>query len=181
MAPIIETARLRLRGWTDADVEACADILADPEVMRYQASIVPRDHSIAYAQSMREGLEAKPYGRWVLQAKDAPGFAGIMVLDDIPYEVPFSPKVEIGWFLGRNAWGKGYATEAGLALLRYAFDELKWPEVIAMTTANNTPSRRVMERLHMTYNESDDFTHPRLPDGHELKACVVYRKRASDA
>ncbi len=181
MAPTLQTPRLILREWTGADIEAWADIMSDPDVMRYQPALRDRDAARESARRMAANLRRKPYGKYVLERKANLGFAGMMALDDIWYDVPFTPTREIGWFLVRSAWGQGYATEAAQALLRYAFDELQWPEVVAMTATINTPSRRVMERLRMTHNPADDFDHPLIADDSILKRHVLYRIRANQS
>lgn len=175
MAPKLETARLILRQWTGDDVEAWGDMNADPRVMEFFPSTTPRERSYEQAASMRAGLENNGYGWFVMERKDEPGFAGVMALDDIRYELPFLPLREIGWRLPVKSWGRGYATEAANALLKFAFEELRWPEVIAMTAAINLRSRRVMERLGMTHDASEDFDHPRVPDNLPIKRHVLYR------
>lgn len=175
----IETPRLILRGWTDADLNAYADMVGDPQVMEYYVSTVPRETALQHAREIRDRLQKNGYGRYVMEIKGRPGFAGMMVLDDIRYDVPFEPKVEIGWMLPVHAWGKGYATEAARELLRVAFEELQWPEVIAMTSAINERSQSVMRKLGMTRDPAEDFDHPHLPKGHVLQRCVLYRARPS--
>jgi ribosomal-protein-alanine N-acetyltransferase len=171
----IETPRLILRQWNDADVEAWADMNADPRVMEFFPGTVPRERSREQAAMMRRDLKANGYGWFVMERKEAPGFAGVIALDDIRYEMPFRPLREVGWRLPVHVWGRGCATEAAHALLRYAFEELGWPEVIAMTAAINLRSRRVMEKLGMTHDPREDFDHPRVPDALAIKRHVLYR------
>ena len=58
-------------------------------------------------------------------------------------------------------------------VLRYAFEELRLRELVSLAVAANLPSRRVMEKLGMTYE--GEFEHPRLPEGHPLRRHVIYR------
>lgn len=178
MTRTIETARLRLRQWTAADVESWACMNADPRVMEFFVEPTPKQRSRELAALMRDDLEQHGYGWFVMEIKDAPGFGGVVVLDDVRYDVPFDPRREIGWRLPISSWGRGYATEAAAALLDLAFRELRWPQVIAMSARINTRSRGVMERVGMTHDPDDDFDHPRVPDGHRLKRHVLYRKSA---
>jgi ribosomal-protein-alanine N-acetyltransferase len=175
MTPRIETPRLILRQWTDEDVEPWADMNADPRVMEFFPGTMPRERSYEQAAALRADLEANGYGWFVMERKDMPGFAGIAALDDIRHDMPFRPLREIGWRLPVHAWGNGYATEAASALLRVAFEDLRWPEVIAMTAAINVRSRRVMEKLGMTHDPREDFDHPRVPEGLAIKRHVLYR------
>jgi Acetyltransferase (GNAT) domain len=89
--------------------------------------------------------------------------------------------VEIGWRLAADTWGRGLATEGALAIVRYAFDVLALTELVSFTTVENTPSRRVMEKLGMTHDPADDFDHPGVPEGHPLRRHVLYRLRANSA
>lgn len=176
MVPTIETARLRLRQWTDADVEPWADMNANPRVMEFFPALTPREQSREQAARMRADLDRDGYGWFVMERKDAAGFAGVMALAHARAPLPFSPLQEIGWRLPVESWGHGYATEAGSALLAYGFETLNWPEIVAFTAAINVRSRRVMERLGMTYDPKDDFEHPRVPEGHPVRPHVLYRK-----
>ncbi|MCB0976161.1 MAG: GNAT family N-acetyltransferase [Acidimicrobiales bacterium] len=71
--------------------------------------------------------------------------------------------------------GPGYATEAAKAVLADGFDRLRLGEIVSFTWEGNTASRRVMEKLGMTHDPSDDFDHPKLPTGHRLRPHVLYR------
>jgi 3-dehydroquinate dehydratase / shikimate dehydrogenase len=66
----------------------------------------------------------------------------------------FTPAVEIGWRLHYDFWGKGYATEGANAALQYGFESIGLNAIVSFTAVTNTRSRRVMERLGMTYNSS---------------------------
>lgn len=174
MKPIIETDRLILRAWTDADIEPFADMMSDPQVMRYYARPMERQRAIDQAHTMRERLEENGYGRFVMQIKGDDRYAGMMVLDDIRYDVPFEPRREVGWILPEFTWGNGYAPEAASALLEYAFTKLQWPEVIAMAVAHNLPSQRVMQKIGMVRDTSTDFALATMP-GATPVPFVLYR------
>jgi RimJ/RimL family protein N-acetyltransferase len=178
---MIETPRLRLRGWLPEDVEPWAAMNADVKVMEYFVEPTPRERSYEQAARMGADLERRRFGWFVLELKEKPGFGGIIAIDDIPWDTPFQPRREIGWRLPVEMWGKGYATEGARAALHYAFDTPKWPELVAMTAAKNERSRRVMERLGMTRDAGDDFEHPRVPLGHPIRSHVLYRITSSAA
>jgi len=91
--------------------------------------------------------------------------------------VHFTPCTEIGWRLAPDFWGHGYATEAGWAVLAFAFRDLQLPEIVSFAVEGNLRSRAVMARLDMTHSPSDDFDHPNIPVGHPLRRHVLYRKR----
>ena len=102
-------------------------------------------------------------------------FAGFVGLSVPGFVAPFTPCVEIGWRLAQGLWGRGYATEAGRAVLAHAWDALALPGVVSFATVGNERSRAVMARLGMRYDPADDFDHPRLPPGHPLRPHVLYR------
>jgi len=89
-------------------------------------------------------------------------------------EPRFRPGVEIGWRLARGAWGHGYATEAAQAVVEFARSELGLLEVISFTSTTNLRSQRVMERIGMTHDPTDDFDHPNVDDP-RLRRHVLYR------
>jgi RimJ/RimL family protein N-acetyltransferase len=91
------------------------------------------------------------------------------------FEAHFTPAVEVGWRLSKDAWGNGYASEAARASLAYAFGPAGLDEVVSFTATTNKPSQRVMQRIGMSHDEADDFDHPRLEPGHRLERHVLYR------
>ena len=155
--PIIETPRLILRNWRDADVEAWVAMNADARVTEFFAKAYTREVSEAGATAIRAQLTRDGFGWWALEMRGGPSFIGSIALQSVPFEAPFTPAHEIGWRLASQHWGYGYATEGARAALDFAFTELKWPEIVAFTAASNLRSQRVMERLGMTHDPRDDF------------------------
>jgi RimJ/RimL family protein N-acetyltransferase len=80
--------------------------------------------------------------------------------------------------LSAEYWGRGLATEAAAAVVRYAFESLALDALVSFTVPANLRSRRVMEKIGMTHNPADDFDHPNLPDGHPLRRHVLHRLSA---
>ena len=170
----VRTERLLLRRWKDEDRAPFAAMNADPAVMRYFPGTLTRKQSDALAHSIEQGWDERGFGLWAVEISgEVPfaGFVGLSVQDFIPVS---PPPVEVGWRLGKEHWGKGYATEAGLASLRFGF-AVELDEIVSCTTEQNWPSRRVMERLGMTHDPDDDFDHPRLPEDSPLRRHVLYR------
>jgi RimJ/RimL family protein N-acetyltransferase len=171
----IETARLRLREWTDDDVEAWIAMNADPRVAAFFSRSFTRELSESLAANMRAVLAERGYGWWAVEVRGVAPFAGVICLQEVPFQAPFTPANEIGWRLASQHWGNGYATEGARAALDFACTTLGWNEVVAFTAQTNDRSRRVMDRLGMTYDPSADFDHPRLEEGHPLRRHVLYR------
>jgi RimJ/RimL family protein N-acetyltransferase len=179
--PEIATARLVLRGWRDSDRAPFAALNADPEVARYLGGGArERAASDALVDQFVEHWRANGFGLWAVERTQDGAVLGFSGLSRPGFEAHFTPAVEVGWRLARAAWGHGYATEAAMAALRFAFEVLDLEEVVSFTVPANARSRRVMERLGMTHDEADDFDHPRLPAGHPLRRHVLYRLRRED-
>jgi RimJ/RimL family protein N-acetyltransferase len=176
--PTIETPRLTLRGWQDADVESWVRMNAHPRVTEFLGQSFTREAAASRAALIRAELERNGYGWWVAEIKDGRRFAGAIVLREVPFEARFTPAREIGWRLAFEHWGHGYATEAAAAALDFAFRCLGWREVVAFTAAVNLRSQRVMERLGMTRDPADDFEHPAFAPGHRLCHHLLYRARS---
>ena len=171
----LRTERLLLRQWRDEDLEPFARLNADPETMRYFPAPPSREQSEALAERARRQIEEQGWGLWAVEVVDGASFVGFVGLSRPGFDAHFTPVVEVGWRLGREHWGNGYATEAGRAALAYGFEELDLAEIVSFTSRLNEPSWRVMERLGMTHDRAGDFEHPRVPVGHPLRPHVLYR------
>jgi RimJ/RimL family protein N-acetyltransferase len=174
--PTIETPRLILRAWRDADLEPWVQMHADPRVTEFFSQTYTREVSESVALRMRTELERNGYGWWIAEIKDSSCFAGAICLGEVPFQASFTPAREIGWRLSFENWGLGYATEAAAAALDFALRDLRWNEVVAMTSVLNLRSQHVMQRLGMTHDPRDDFNHPKIEEGSALRRHVLYRK-----
>jgi RimJ/RimL family protein N-acetyltransferase len=173
----LRTPRLLLRQWHDADFEPFAALNADPEVMRHFPAALTREESDAFGMRARALIAGRGWGLWAVEHVESAAFIGFVGLAEPRFEAHFTPAVEVGWRLGREHWGSGYATEGARAAIAFAFDELRLDEVVSFTTVGNARSRRVMERLGMTHDPADDFDHPLLADDDLLRPHVLYRLR----
>jgi RimJ/RimL family protein N-acetyltransferase len=179
--PELQTARLSLRRWRDADREPFAALNADPAVMEHFPATLTREQSDDLVEEIEAGFERRGYGLWALEVRESGELVGFTGLNAVPFEGHFTPAVEVGWRLARSAWGKGYATEAARAALRFGFEEMGMREVVSFTTVANARSRAVMERIGMAHDPEDDFDHPALPEGDPLRRHVLYRLAADPA
>ena len=174
----LRTDRLIMRPWHDEDREPFAALTADPEVQRYFPGRLSREESDAFVDQMQAEHAERGWSLWALEVAGTGEFIGYTGLEVPSFDEHFMPAVEVGWRLARDAWGKGYATEAARAAVAFGFDELKLDEIVSFTVPHNAPSRAVMERLGMTHDPAEDFEHPGLPEGHPLRLHVLYRLRA---
>jgi ribosomal-protein-alanine N-acetyltransferase len=170
--------RVRLRGWQPADAAPFAALNADPAVMEHFPAPLSRAESDAMIDRMQALLLERGWGLWCLEVDGTCiGFTGLAVPT---FEAHFTPCVEIGWRLARDAWGRGYATEAARLALRFGFETLALDEIVSFTATTNLRSQAVMQRLGMTRDAADDFEHPRVAEGHPLRPHVLYRLRRPD-
>ena len=169
----LRTDRLLLRRWRPADRAPFARLNADPEVMRWFPSPLSRQESDALADRIEAGFEERGWGLWALEQRASGRFVGFAGLSPVTFDAPFEPAVEIGWRLTREAWGSGFATEAGLAAVVCAFGELGLDELVSFTAAGNARSRAVMERLRFVRDPAEDFDHPLLAPGDRLRRHVL--------
>lgn len=143
-AIILETDRLILRGWTNEDFEPYAKMCADPEIMRYIGGrTFDRLEAWRHMAFLVGHWTLLGYGHWAVEEKATGKFAG-----RLGFQNPVGwPAFEIGWTLGREFWGKGYATEGARRALEYGFDELDKDHIISLIHPENKNSIRVAERL----------------------------------
>ena len=172
---MITTSRLVLREWRDSDLEAFAALNADPRVREYFPSLMTPAESQASIDRMRAHQAEFGFGFWAIEVPGVADCVGMCGLAHARFEAPFTPCVEIGWRIAHEHWGQGYAPEAARASLDYGFETLGLNEIVAFAVVTNAKSRRVMEKIGMTYDPADDFDHPALPPGHPLRRHVLYR------
>jgi len=168
---MIETERLILRPWREADRDPFAALNSDPAVMEYLPA-TDRTASNAAVDRMIAAQAKHGHCFWAVERKaDRPfiGFCGPM-----PAREPLH-EVELGWRLVRDAWGRGYATEAARASLAWCWANLETPSVMAITVPANMRSRAVMVKIGMQYVEGGDFDHPAVTPGDPLSRHVLYR------
>ena len=149
MAFILETARLALRAWTVDDAEALFEICRDADVMKYIGTGSPYqnlDDVRSVLEKIAAHHAAHGYGRMAVIEKSSRKIIGSCGFAHIESQ----GEIELGYLLSRDAWGKGYATEAARACLRYAFETLKFPQLIALTAPPNTASQHVLEKIGFT-------------------------------
>ena len=142
--------------------------------MEFFPACLTREESDALVGRAEAHFEAHGFGPFAAELRasgELAGFIGLMVPQ---FEAYFTPCVEIGWRLGAGYWNQGLATEGAESVLGLGFGALGLREIVSFTVPANIRSRRVMEKLGMTYD--GDFDHPRLPEGHRFRRHVLYRK-----
>ena len=149
MEVFLETDRLVLRRFVEADVEHLVSLHNDPDVMRFLTG----GELISLEEIEREYHERFANdGYWVAQERASGTFLGWFALHPTHDRDP--AELELGYRLHRAAWGMGYATEGSRALIRKGFTELGAHRVWAETMAVNLASRRVMEKSGLIFTRT---------------------------
>ncbi|HKR89253.1 MAG TPA: GNAT family N-acetyltransferase [Phenylobacterium sp.] len=171
---MIETARLILRPFRDADRDAFAALNGDPRVSDWLGGPIDRRASDAALDRVTSHIAEHGFGFWAAERKADARLIGMIGLMRLQADLPPSPAVEIGWRLSPDAWGQGFASEGGAAALAWGFEHLDIDEIIAITAVDNRRSQRVMQRIGMVEQPGRAFDHPHLPVDHPLRRHVLY-------
>jgi RimJ/RimL family protein N-acetyltransferase len=148
IVPEIHTDRLVMRGFRDEDLDELAVINSDPEVTKW----VGDENGLSREESWRRiaywlgHWELRGCGQWALVDRERDrlvGRAGLLLPEGWP-------GLEVGWLVGREFWGQGYAPEAGKASMEWAREELGSDHIISLIEDSNERSARVAEKLGMT-------------------------------
>lgn len=176
---MIETARLILRPFRDADRDAFAAINGDPKVSGWLGGPVDRAASDAGIDRINAHIAEHGFGFWAAERKADGRLIGMIGLKQIAPELPPAPAIEAGWRLSPDAWGQGYVTEGAKATLAWGFAQIPACEIVAITAVGNLRSRAVMQRIGMVEQPDRAFDHPLLPEGHPLRRHVLYAATSS--
>jgi RimJ/RimL family protein N-acetyltransferase len=171
----LETDRLILREWQESDRKAFARINGDPMVMEYLPRVLDQKSSDRLVDRFQAHFKKYGYGLYVLERREDKAFMGFAGLNNVDFEAPFTPAVEIAWRLDYPFWGHGYATEAAQKVIEHAFETLKLPEIVSFTVHDNARAIHVMEKQGMVRDQKGDFDYPALRKGHPLGRFVLYR------
>jgi ribosomal-protein-alanine N-acetyltransferase len=149
------TERLRLEPARREHADDLWRLHQDDGVARWHGGAYSREEAEQYAAACEEAWRTDGTSKWVVYRREDDALVGrggvtrTMVDGEL--------RLEVGWTLLEQWWGRGYATEIGRAGLDFAFDELGADEVVAFTEAHNAKSLAVMERLGMS--EPREITH----------------------
>lgn len=171
--PIITTPRLILRHWKDEDTEPFIKMNMDEEVMRFFPAMQSADETIALIARVQKHFEDYGYGPYAVERIDTGQFIGFTGFFHPRFESYFTPCIEIGWRLSKDAWNLGFATEAAKACLGYGFEKLGLHEIYSFTATINLPSINVMEKARL--KKVGEFEHPGIAEGHKLKTHVLFK------
>jgi RimJ/RimL family protein N-acetyltransferase len=139
---LIETERLLLRALAMTDLDEFVALHRDPEVVRFVRAL-DRVQAEERLRANEQEWEQRGHGMLAILDRLSGRLLGRVGLKYWPQ----FREIEAGWLLRRDAWGHGYATEAGRACVDWGFATLPVPYVTAMIAAENTRSIHVAQRL----------------------------------
>ncbi|HUZ39413.1 MAG TPA: GNAT family N-acetyltransferase [Streptosporangiaceae bacterium] len=160
------TERLVLRGWNAGDAEAALGAYGDGQVARWLAPAMDRVADVAAMRVLLQQWVAEdarmmaPAGRWAIEAREDGRVIGGATLLPLPPDEEF----EMGWQLHPQAWGRGYATEAGLALAQWAFGQ-GIEQVVALVRPANKRAAATVRHIGMEWvGETEKYHNLRLQE-----------------
>lgn len=149
--PKIETERLILRGPKESDLDALAEFHQDEEASQYVGGIRPR-YTVWRSIAADLGHWAiRGFGFFAVDLKDTGDFIGWCG----PWSPEGWPGHEIGWGIFPKYQRNGYAIEAAIASMKFAYGELGWKTAISCIDPKNTGSIGVATKLGATKEQSD--------------------------
>lgn len=152
--PLIETGRLRLRMFEARDFDSAWRLFNDERVQRYYspANKRTREQTKVTLDNLTKRWRERGFGMWCVGEKSGDamrGICGFQYLNE-------TPAIEILFAFHETAWGRGFATEAASAALRYGFEILRFEKVFAATHLENAASHRVLEKIGMVFEGKSD-------------------------
>jgi len=145
----IETERLILREIIPEDAESFFAMDSNPDVVRYVGikPLTDISQSVEMIESIRKQYSDNGIGRWAVLSKEDGkmiGWSGLKLIKEINNHQNIH---DLGYRFTPEYWGKGYATETSIAVLNYAFNELKLEKVFAYADIENDVSNHVLRKV----------------------------------
>lgn len=150
----LETKRLTFRKYNDEDFDYLYSLVSDPEMMRYIGE-----------GNIKDIDSARNFLKWIYRTYDLGSHTGLMVLENkeektrighaglVPQTVDGVEELEIGYWISRNHWGNGYATEAAQSLKKYGLIDLGEDRLVSLIQPNNFASKKVANKIGMGFEK----------------------------
>jgi ribosomal-protein-alanine N-acetyltransferase len=165
-AVIFETERLIVRLYGLRDEENFFMLNGDEEVVRYIRPVKTREECHIFLQEIIKYSAENPFlGRWAVDEKATGKNIGMFALIPIDH----SDRLQLGYSLLKESWGRGYSTELTRAGIMYYFDHVDHSELYALTETPNTASQKVLLKCGFTLNERY------IKDEREIQEYIFYR------
>lgn len=149
---VIETPRLILRPFTQADIQPSFEMEQNPDISKYTMDggvKTLQQVSKLINRVINEDYVKYGFGRLAIEYKATGEFIGF---SGLKYMLEMD-EVDLGYRIRKDLWGKGIATEAATASLQFGFEELGLEKIIAFIIPENVKSKRVLEKLGFSYTQ----------------------------
>jgi ribosomal-protein-alanine N-acetyltransferase len=151
---MLETTRLLLRPLNETDADSVFAMRSDENVMRFiREPQTSKKEATNWINLVSSRWESERFGFCAVIEKSSNQFIGWCGL----WRLVETKEIEVGYALFKEFWGKGYATEASEAFLKYGFEVLNLEKIVAVANPENKNSRRVMEKIGMNYDGIGKF------------------------
>ena len=159
----LTTERLRLRRCTADDLELLVRMHIDERVVRYTGGLRDRAGSEAMLRDrILEYYAQHPgLGVWATIERATGECVGVHNLNHLHGE----PDIQVGYILYPEYWGRGYATEMCVGLLRYGFATLGLPRIVAITDPEHHASQHVLRKAGLVQHGERSLAHPNYAAG----------------
>ncbi|GAA0418094.1 GNAT family N-acetyltransferase [Virgibacillus salarius] len=151
---MLSSQRLLFRRYDNNDFPFLMSLLSDPAVIQFIGNGKPRDEN-----------EGKKFLSWIYRTYESNKNMGLMVLVNkadntlighaglVPQTIDSKEEIEIGYWISREHWGKGYATEAAHTLLEHGTKHLQHERFIALIQPDNFASQHVAQKIGMSLDK----------------------------
>lgn len=169
---ILETPRLLLRRFTEADTALLLALNSDPEVLKYihEPALEDEAHALRVIKEIILPQYEDNLGRWAMHKKDDGVFIGWCGLKKIAE----TGEIDLGYRLMKIYWGQGYATEAARHCLHYGFTVLGLPLITAHAHIENGASLHILKKIGL------QFIKEQVLDGEPVKTFNLANPAASE-
>lgn len=156
--PTITTARLILRPFVEADAGPLHRILNEKDILRYfpNPDPLPLERVRKFVARQIAHWDENGYGWWAVEPREPRSGQEMIGWDGLQF-LPETGEIEVGYLLSKAHWGKGLATEGGLASLQFGFQTLGLESIIAIVHPDNKASQRVIEKLGMSLVDRNNY------------------------
>ena len=146
-APILETQNLKLREFSQDDLNDLAAMVADEDQMRFYPRPKTRDEASAWISRNLSLYREYGFGFWFIESLSTSDFLGYCGIR--PLALQGASEIEIGWHIKKTFWNRGIATEAAMAVRDLAFRRFALSRLVAIIHPDHIASRRVAENIGM--------------------------------
>ncbi|MBP6025468.1 GNAT family N-acetyltransferase [Ferruginibacter sp.] len=146
---ILETPRLILRRFTEADTRLLLQLNSNPEVLKYlhEPLLTTEEQALHVLQNIILPQYKNNLGRWAIHLKNTNEFIGWCGLK---YRAELD-EIDLGYRLMQEFWGKGYAFEAAKHTVDYGFNQLYLKKIVGRAHIDNAASLKILEKTGMQY------------------------------